>query len=208
MEPQKWVFDPLQPHSFDIICADPPWHFKVRNEKTGIKKSAQAHYSVMSVDDIAALPVHELAARDAVLLLWVPAPLLPSGIACMKHWGFVYRTNLVWRKVTKNGKNRWGPGFWARTLHEQVLLGTVGDPFRKLCQKAFPSLFDGVAREHSRKPSEFYDLVDQCLDGRKVDLFARESRPGWETWGLERTKYDEGDIATGGLDCAAATVAG
>jgi len=183
-----WPFDPLSPLSYDVIVADPPWPFDLYSNK-GNHKSAAAHYSVMSIEDISALPVGHLARGDCLMLLWVTAPQLLVGAEVMKGWGFAYKTNLQWRKTTVNGKVRVGTGYWARTMHETVLLGTIGAPDKF---SAFPSLFDGVAREHSRKPDEFYALVNKHTSGlRRADLFARTHRPGFDGWGDELGKFGE-----------------
>jgi len=106
-------------------------------------------------------------------------------------WGFMPRSEMVWRKVTANGKPRMGTGYRVRSLHEPVLVATIGNPKHK----ALPSVFDGVAREHSRKPEEFYELVRASTPGalRRADLFSRENRAGFEGWGLEHGKFDTVD---------------
>jgi MT-A70 len=104
-----------------------------------------------------------------------------------------------WRKVTRNGKVRMGCGFWARTMHEPVLLGTVGKPPKF----TLPSCFDGIAREHSRKPDEFYRMItERTPDLRRADLFAREKREGWDAWGDEFEKF-----SSSGADGAPAQLA-
>ena len=107
----------------------------------------------------------------------------------MSAWGFDYKSRMAWRKMTVNGKVRVGPGYVVRTMHEDVLIGTRGKP--KLIGKAFPSIFDGLAREHSRKPDEFFDLVHARTGGNRLELFARQTRPGWTTWGNEVEKFDD-----------------
>ncbi|HMK89462.1 MAG TPA: MT-A70 family methyltransferase [Methylocystis sp.] len=189
-----WPFGDLPPLSFDVIAADPPWDFELRSAK-GAKKSAVAHYATMSTADICALPVGQLAQRDCVLLLWATAPRLPEALDVMNSWGFAYKTMLIWRKTTPAGKVRVGTGYWARTMHEPVLIGALGSPAKA---SAFPSLFDGVAREHSRKPDEFFDLVERCTTGaRRLDLFSRQRRPGWTAWGDETEKFSAAPAAKG-----------
>jgi N6-adenosine-specific RNA methylase IME4 len=150
----KSFFHPLLPHSYDLAVIDAAWHFKVYSEVTGAKKSAQAHYQVMTLDEIMALPVRELLKKDAIVYSWATGAMLPQAIAAMAAWGITYKSSLVWRKTTVNGKPRWGTGFWARSMHEHLLLGRIGKP---KCF-ALPSIFDGIAREHSRKPDEFYRI--------------------------------------------------
>jgi N6-adenosine-specific RNA methylase IME4 len=100
-------------------------------------------------------------------------------------WGAKYLS----RKVTKNGKVRVGTGYRVRTCHEPVLVASFGG--RQL-HKAFPSIFDGLAREHSRKPDEFYSmLLERTPDQDRCDLFSRETRTGFDGWGNEHGKFDQ-----------------
>jgi N6-adenosine-specific RNA methylase IME4 len=178
-------FDPLPAHSYDLIVIDPPWPFATRSA-AGQGKSASKHYRIMTLGDIKALPVRKLLKDDAVVLLWTTGAMLAQAIAVMEAWGITFKTELAWRKVTRNGKVRMGCGFWARSMHEPVLLGTVGKP-RKI---TLPSCFDGIAREHSRKPDEFYRMItDRTPDLRRADVFAREKRKGWDVWGDEVEKF-------------------
>jgi hypothetical protein len=94
---------------------------------------------------------------------------------------------MIWRKLTANSKPRMGTGYRVRTLHEPILVATIGNPKHK----PLPSLFDGVAREHSRKPDEFHNMVlrHTLAPMCRADLFSRETRPA-EGWGLEHGKFD------------------
>jgi N6-adenosine-specific RNA methylase IME4 len=91
--------------------------------------------------------------------------------------------------VTKNSKVRVGTGHRVRSCHEVVLLASFGG---RQNHKAFPSLFDGLARgKHSRKPDEFYRLVSDRTSGMdRCDLFSRETRSGFDGWGNEHGKFD------------------
>lgn len=181
-----WPFDPLPLFGFDLLAVDPPWSFSLYSAK-GEEKSPQAQYDCMALADIQALPVGQLVGANAWLFLWATAPLLPEAIDTLRRWGFAYVTRLTWRKVTRNGKVRMGPGYVARTCDETVLVGRVGRP---QITRALPSIFDGVAREHSRKPEEFFMLVEGFAPrARRADLFGREQRPGWSVWGNESTKF-------------------
>jgi N6-adenosine-specific RNA methylase IME4 len=107
--------------------------------------------------------------------------------------GFKPISEIVWLKRYPSGKARIGTGYRVRTMHAPILVCTVGNPKHK----PFPSTFDGIAREHSRKPDEFYDLVlshtPQAI--RRADLFSRQTRPGFEGWGNEHGKFDEPTVA-------------
>jgi N6-adenosine-specific RNA methylase IME4 len=185
----SWVFSPLPPLSYECLAVDPPWPFDLYSNK-GNRKSAAAHYRLMTHEQIRQLPVGQLAQRNCLLLLWTPAPALPEALSTMRAWGFVYKSNLIWRKVYPSGKVRMGTGYWARSMHEQVLIGTIGRPTKL---SAFPSCFDGIAREHSRKPEEFFSLIERHTDGlRRAEVFARVVRPGWDAWGDETGKFATG----------------
>jgi N6-adenosine-specific RNA methylase IME4 len=126
-----------------------------------------------------------------VLWLWATAPLLPQAMACMKAWGFQYATMGCWVKRTANGKMRWGTGYRLRSCHEPFLIGIRGEPKNK---RDIPSVLDGLAREHSRKPDIAYVMAERMLVDpgvRKADVFSREKRPGWEAFGNELEKFAE-----------------
>jgi N6-adenosine-specific RNA methylase IME4 len=185
-----WPFGDLRPLAYDVIVADPPWLVQMRSA-AGEKKAPQAHYACMPIGEIAALPVGKLARGDCWLFLWTSAPLLDRAFEVMKAWGFSYCSRTAWRKTTINNKVRVGPGYICRTMHEDVLIGKIGNPCRR---KPLPSLFDGLAREHSRKPDEFYAHVEAFAPHSfRLDLFSRQSRPGWDVFGDEAGKFDERD---------------
>jgi N6-adenosine-specific RNA methylase IME4 len=142
-EPQTAAayFHPLAAHSYDVVVVDPPWHFKTWSPAGQTNKSASKQYRVMTLADIKALPVRQLLKDDAVALLWATGAMLTQAVAVMQAWGIIFKTEIAWRKVTRNGKVRMGCGFWARTMHEPILLGTVGKP----AKFTLPSCFDGIA---------------------------------------------------------------
>jgi N6-adenosine-specific RNA methylase IME4 len=188
MEMNDWFFSPLIPLSYDVIVIDPPWRFRSWSE-TRQTKAASRHYAVMETPDIHALPVDRLAQHNCLLLLWSTGAMMPQALDAMRAWGFHYKSQIVWRKTTPLGKVRMGTGYWARSMHEPILIGTMGKPSKIT---AFPSLFDGVARDHSRKPDEFYALVEKHTAGlRRCDIFARQLRPGWDCFGNELQHFGE-----------------
>jgi N6-adenosine-specific RNA methylase IME4 len=181
-----WPFGGLQPRSYRFIMADPPWHIVMRSEK-GEEKSPQKHYATMTLADIAALPVADLAAEDCVLWLWATAPMLVHQLEVMARWGFEFKTHGVWLKTTPTGKLTFGTGYVLRNCHETFLIGTRGAP---KTTKAVRSGFLGERREHSRKPDTAYAMAERLMPkARRADLFARQPRPGWEGWGHELERF-------------------
>lgn len=186
MMAQEWPWGGLRQGFYETIVVDPPWPYELRSE-AGEEKSYARHYGSMPLEQIKALRVGELARMPCLLLMWSISSMLPEAIEVMKAWGFTYKSELVWRKTTRHGKVRMGTGYRIRTCHEPVLLGVLGNPKHK----PFPSLFDGLAREHSRKPEEFYQMVERYAPNRwQVDVFSRQSRPNWDAWGYEAGKFD------------------
>lgn len=187
--PSAWPWGALEPRAYSLIVVDPPWTFRTYSPK-GWGKSAQNHYGCMTMADIAALPVRDLAAADCMVWCWATAPLLDQQIAILKGWGARYVTNLTWVKTTATGKLAFGTGYVARNAHEIVLLGAFGRP--KIGSRSIRSVFMAPVREHSRKPEAAYDLARQMVPtGRYADLFSRAHRPGFEAWGHEVGKFDE-----------------
>lgn len=184
-----WPFGSLDPHSYDLMFADPPWDFSLYSEKGG-NKSAQKHYRCLPMDEIMAFPVLDLAADNCMLLMYATNPMIPQQIRCMEAWGFTYKTMAVWRKMTTHGKVGFGTGYIVRSSHEPILIGTRGKP--QAVAKNVRSIFDGKLREHSRKPEEGYAWAERLMPKarRRVELFSRTNREGWESWGDEVGKFD------------------
>jgi N6-adenosine-specific RNA methylase IME4 len=142
----------------------------------------------MSLADIKALPVGELAARDCALLLWATDPMLTQALDVMAAWGFRYKTvGFYWTKTNKDGSPFTGCGYWTRANPEQCLLGTRGNPKRQA--KDVRRWIVAPRREHSRKPDEVYTRVERLLPGPYCDLFSRERRAGWDSFGNQVDKF-------------------
>lgn len=186
--PTPWPFDPLTPFSYDVVMADFPWPWQAYSAR-GLTKSPEAHYTTMSMEQICALPVGDLLAPSGVLFMWCTWPLIARQTRLPKHWGLEIKTGGVWAKRTETGKLRWGTGYLLRSVCEPfVICALPASGFRGASE---PNLIDGLAREHSRKPDAAYAMLERVLPAaRRADLFGRESRPGWVTFGNEATKFD------------------
>lgn len=182
-----WPFGDLLPFQYQMIVADPPWSFKLYSE-AGEAKSAQAQYDCMPLADIKKLPVSQLAGGDCLLWLWATAPMLRESLEVMEAWHFRYVTMGCWHKKTPGGKTAFGTGYRLRSACEPFLIGVIGNPATTRDQR---NLVEGVAREHSRKPEEAYTMAERWLpNARRLELFSRQTRKGWDTWGNETEKFN------------------
>lgn len=181
------AFRALRPTGgFGLIMADPPWKSEMRSDK-GLKKSPEAHYPTMPLDQICALPVEALAAPDCLLWLWARGAQLKNAIAVLEAWGFELKTTGWWAKMTPGGKQAFGPGYIFRNAGEPYLIGTRGAP---KTTKSVRDTILGVRREHSRKPDEAFAAAERLMPGvQRLDLFSRQRRPGWASWGAEVDKF-------------------
>lgn len=159
---------------YGCVLADPPWDIDYQ----GTGKVPGLHYSTMSVEDVSALPVSLLAARDAVLWLWVTAPLNRQGVGVRvcRAWGFQVCGEFVW------AKSGIGCGRIPRTCHEILLVarrgaGRLDGPLNIRSVQHWPSSGQSV------KPGAASDLIESLSPGPYVELFARQPRLNWDSWG-------------------------
>jgi N6-adenosine-specific RNA methylase IME4 len=181
-------FADLPKRSAGVILADPPWSFKTYSDK-GLGKSAENHYSTMSIDDICALPVANLASDDCVLLCWATWPTIFQTERVINSWGFKY-SGLAWEWIKKNpvtGKYSFGTGYGSRKNLEPCLLARRGKPVLK--SKSIRDFMYAARREHSRKPDEQYERIESMYNGPFIELFARQSRPNWISWGNQIDRF-------------------
>lgn len=185
------IFDELDP-PYGTIVVDPPWRYtnnrgtQTRSRAGRSSTVAEGNYSTMGFDEIAALPVGDLAADRAHLYLWTTNPCLfghenrRRGIGpvdILEGWGFTYVTLLTW---VKSGPP--GMGFYFRGHTEHVLFGRRGSAGIPAHLRE-SNVIESPRRGHSEKPGAFYDLVERVSPGPWVDLFNRQPRFGWDTWG-------------------------
>lgn len=186
---------------YGAILADPPWTFETHSDE-GKGRSPEQHYQCMSIDDIKALPVRDVAAKHCVLFLWIIDTHLPMALEVIEAWGFKYKTKgFTWAKLNSGGGEKLagdpgafftGMGFWTRANPEDVLLATKGSPKRNEGGKGVRRLIVAERREHSRKPDDIFERVEALVPGPYLELFSREQRPGWDCWGNEVGKFNPG----------------
>lgn len=171
---------------YSTILADPPWQFQNRTGKMAPEHRRLLRYPTMELNEIMELPVSKLAAARSHLYLWVPNALLQEGLKVMAAWGFTYKTNIVWSKIRKDGgPDGRGVGFYFRNVTEILLFGLRGSMRTLQPGRTQVNMIATRKREHSRKPDEVYNLIEQCSPGPYVELFARFRREGWDQWGNE-----------------------
>lgn len=172
--------DELGLQQYNIILADPPWRFEPRSRKTGMDRAADNHYPTMTIDDIEALDVAQASHEDCALFLWATAPMIHHALGVMTAWGFEYKSQMIWIK------DRVGTGYWFRNLHEILLVGTRGKfPAPEPGQQT-TSVLHFPVDAHSRKPSWPQEWIEDVWpDLPKLEMFAREARDGWDSWGNE-----------------------
>lgn len=197
------MFDGLPRNHFGAILADPPWVFNSlwggRPKKVNgnyPSRAIERHYDLQEDEEIAALPVAELAAPNCVLFMWTCWPVLRRSFAILDAWGFTYKTcAFSWMKAdpyrlfADETTPYMGLGYWTRANTEPCLLATRGKPKRQSA-----SVRQGIIdkpREHSRKPDCVHERIEQLVAGPYLELFARTTRPGWTSWGNEVGKFDD-----------------
>jgi N6-adenosine-specific RNA methylase IME4 len=189
------VFGDLPRNHFGAIYADPPWDFKTWTNAPN-ERGPQNHYSTMTMDEIAALPVAEIAADDCVLFMWVCWPTLLAVPQILDAWGFTYKTcAFTWVKADNRQPDMFsdsapvqvGLGYWTRANSEVCLLATRGKPKRRAADVR--QAIVEPRREHSRKPDCVPSRIERLVAGPYLELFARTQRPGWTVWGNQTDKF-------------------
>lgn len=188
----------LKQRKYGAIYADPPWAFRNWSAK-GTGRNAISHYECLDFKALASLPVGELAADDCALFLWATDPLLPRALELIQAWGFKFKTiGFYWVKLNATAKHDadyfTGLGYWTRANPEQCLLATRGKPPRQA--KDVRRLVVDKRREHSRKPDAVREGIERLVRGPYLELFARETKPGWDCWGNQLALFDQGPVAT------------
>ena len=186
---------------YQVIYADPPWHYHSKNYDSLLHKikggdgttdnkydaECAKHYPTLSIDEMKALPIPHIADKNCALFMWTTNAHLQGALDIMQAWGFTYRTIAFnWVKKYPNGNLRVLPGPWTNGGSEICLMGGKGnmkqfkrDPRVKQC------LIQEVSK-HSKKPQEIADRIVKLFpEVNRIELFARDAKPGWDVWGNE-----------------------
>jgi len=169
--------------TYKTILIDPPW-----NQKGGgkIKRGADRHYKLMKEPQMTAVikdALEDKLEEDTHMYLWVANNHLPEALRIIEKTGFRYITNIVW------AKSRFGIGRYFRGQHELCLFATKGRGWGVRTDLNNVSSLLGKTlispTRHSAKPVEMYELIESRSEGPYLELFARNTRPGWDCWGDE-----------------------
>ena len=165
---------------FRCMAADPPWMHD--DSLPGKTRGAAKNYSCLSFEEIRDFPIPPMM-DDAYLFLWRVSSMVEEAYAVARAWGFDrVDSEIVWRKLTKNGLVQFGMGRAAtRQSHETCIIARRGSPSRR--SGSVRSIFDAPIGRHSEKPKEFFSIVEELAWGPYVELFARERRSGWVSLG-------------------------
>jgi N6-adenosine-specific RNA methylase IME4 len=196
-------FQNLQRGHYGVIYLDPPLRFKTYDNATTVAaratktKPATIHYNTMTTQEIKDLPVSDLAAKNCMALMWISPPFLQIGLDIFNHWKFTYKTfAFTWVKADPLAffaVPQMGMGYWTRSNAEFVLLATRGKP--KRLHADVSQIVIEKSRQHSRKP-DLHDRIERLVAGPYLELFARRTRPGWDSWGDQIHMFDEPDAPT------------
>lgn len=166
-------------NKYKTIMADPPWDIGQKNGGKNKRRGlgAERHYSLMTLDEIKAMPISELVAEDAHCWLWVTNATLCHGYEVLEAWGFTPRSALTWCKP------RLGLGNYLRNSTEHLLLGTRGRA--PVNYKGQPTWMFAPLQEHSHKPEEQFAVIERISLPPYLELFARRPHSHWDAWGNE-----------------------
>ena len=193
--PDHAVLPPLPDKKYDIVYVDPPWFYY----GSQIKDAAAAkHYPLMTQGDLGALNVRAILNKRAAVFMWATCPRLNFALDLIREWGLFYRgVAWIWIKTNRRHEIIEGQGVpptFTKPTSEMLLAATTvptGRPF-PILDFAQGQVVLHPRGEHSRKPAIFRERIEAlCGDRPRVELFAREAAPGWDSWGTEVGKFEE-----------------
>ena len=180
----------LKINKYQIVYADPPWKYDNRIDKASNGKSSidiANHYPSMSDKEICALPIKDMVDKDAACFMWTTDTHMPQALEVMKAWGFTYKTIVfIWEKQTNKGNPVCVMSPWTHKSYEICLLGTRGAMMKNKKDNTIRQMVKAERTRHSAKPQEVADRITRMFpDCTRIELFARDAKPGWDVWGNE-----------------------
>lgn len=205
------MFEQFKGQKFNLIYCDPAWQFG--NKKTGgsmTSGAAHQYKSTMSVDELKAMRIDDIAADDCILVMWYVGSMPQEALDVVQAWGFTLKNmnGFVWNKLTVNNNPFFGMGFWTRAGSESAIIAVKGKP--KVASRSVRAvgfyepesldeilkhtIFSGTFKigQHSEKPDEFREAcVELAGDVPRIELFSRKRVKGWSVWGNEVGKLNK-----------------
>lgn len=191
-DPAPFFFDPLQRRHYRVVLIDPPWKW------SGGKKGRPQHYDRMTLDEIKAMPVRELLHPDGGrVIMWITGPLVERIGEIRRAWRLRYSTMITWVKLWPSDADALmffrdslarGTGLEAVGNPEYVVILKAGKP-QSIKGRPFPNPIFAGRRLHSQKPPDLHCEIEDRLDGPRCEIFARQRRAGWESWGREVDRF-------------------
>ena len=171
-------------NKYKIIYADPPWLYQ--------RPMKKFPYPMMDIESLKSIPVNEIADKDCVLFMWITYPQLDQAFGIIDAWGFKYRTNaFTWVKTYDSGKLYFGLGHYTRSNPEICLLSIKGGIHKYRKSKKVEQVLISPIGKHSQKPPEIRDrIVELFGDLPRIELFARQRVPGWDSLGNDLDGMD------------------
>ena len=171
---------PLPDGKYQVIYADPPWKY----DTALLRKEVESHYPTMDLKEICGWgdKIKNIAADNCVLFMWSTTAKLNWFMDVITAWGFEYKTSMIWDKVKHN------MGYYCSQRHEILIIAGKGSATPTITDKKVVQSIDSVQSiektAHSKKPDEFYEIIETLYPNtKKIELFARNKRDGWENWG-------------------------
>jgi N6-adenosine-specific RNA methylase IME4 len=184
----------LPSRRYDIVYLDPPWHYYGSAVKDA---AAGKHYPLMTVEELTKIDIRSILNKRAAVFTWATCPRLDFALKLIKAWGLNYRgVAYVWVKTNREGRIINGQGVpptFTKPTTELVLVATTtatGRPF-PILDLAQGQVILHQRGMHSEKPAIFRQRIeDLCGDRPRIELFARSTAKGWDSWGAEVGKLD------------------
>tara|TARA_R110001632_G_C11139675_1_gene395935 strand:+ start:62 stop:613 length:552 start_codon:yes stop_codon:yes gene_type:complete len=174
---------------YNIIYADPPWQFnsRIHQENRGFTHSLEKHYPTMTEKEICSLPVQDIADKNCILFMWVTDSHLKEALNVINDWGFTYKTiGFTWIKQYPSGSYCYNFSPYVLKSTEICLIARKGKLKEIKQRNDIKGLVFAERTKHSKKPQEVRNrITEMCKDLPRIELFARETAAGWDSWGNE-----------------------
>lgn len=173
---------------FKLLYVDPPWKFSNKNTGGSMKSGADAQYPTMTIEQLKALDVPSICEDNCLLVMWWVGSQPQEAIDLCQAWGFTIKNmnGFVWNKLTKHGLPYFGMGFYTRAGSESAIIAARGKASNLIMNHSVRAVESRPVGRHSAKPAVFRKECVQLMGNvPRLEMFARQSVPGWSSWGDE-----------------------